>query len=462
MKVLFVITRLSDYRLLGPVIDCALRSKWQVECLHDYSFPTTGMKKYLFPAIAQAPNFQHGQPSVQSYRGSAELVERLKHGDSDAVVSMAPLQTDTAGAVPNRYPVWTCVQSGLDTLMNSSHRLKGCDLLALYTRWWLDWAVSHYEATERVSDVSALRRSLESRSRFVGSPEYEAVRLVDRQAVRRRWGIPSDQPVVVLLPFPQGVGRRTFWPKKIFSEPSRVRRVVNAITHGKLSYLGAAWSDVNDVDVVSAIRNFCDRNGAFLLVKSRQKTPIPPYLRAVSDKCIYDESFYPPTIIEALSIANLCISYYSLGVFEAAALRVPHFCIAHSAEDYLGNDAGNLDSLHQGEFFNRRPGGAFQFSGVSTTASADEAVALLQSRILDDFGVKVSSQDEYLKKFLGEGDGQAAMRAVDAIESFVQSTDVKKRRLEWLRELKQTTGHPSDNGRIIVDPETANHGTFDS
>jgi len=121
-----------------------------------------------------------------------------------------------------------------------------------------------------------------------------------------------------------------------------------------------------------------------------------------------------------------------------------------------------LDSLHQGEFFNRRPGGAFQFSGVSTTASADEAVALLQSRTLDDFGVKVSSQDEYLKKFLGEGDGQAAMRAVDAIESFVQSTDVKKRRSEWLRELKQTTGHPSDIGRIIVDPETANHGTFDS
>ena len=449
MKVLFVITRLSDYRLLGPVIDCALKSGWRVECWHDYSFPTTGLKRYLFPAVAAAQDFQHGQPNVRSYLGPTELVERLEHGDEDAVVSVAPLQTDTGGAIPHRYPVWACVQSGLDTLVNSSERLKGADILALYSRWWLDWTVSHYETTERVSDVSALRTSLESRSRFVGFPASEAVHLVDRQAARNRWGIPRDQPVVVLLPFPQGVGRSTFWPRQIFAEPSRARRVVNVVTQGKFNYLRAAWSHVNDVDVVRAVRKFCDRNGAFLLVKSREKTPIPQYLRVVSDKCIYDERFYPATIIEALSIADLCISYYSLGVLEAAALGVPNLCIAHRVEDYLGDHAGNVDSTHN-EFFHRRAGGAFQFAGVSTTASADEAVALLQSRTLAEFKVDATAHDEYLHKFLGTDDGRAAARVVDAIESFTGSADVGKRRAEWLRELQQGSGQLSANSRRLV------------
>ncbi|MEE2610294.1 MAG: hypothetical protein VX992_06400 [Acidobacteriota bacterium] len=445
MKVLFVITHLSQYRLVAPVIDCALKSGWEVECWHDYSFPTTGPKSYLFPEVAATPKFQHGQPDIRSYHGPADLVQRLEHSDDDAVVSVAPLLNATAGVVPKRYPVWTSMQSGPDIFVTSSLKLKGCDLLALHSRWWLDWGVSHYEGVERVSDVSVLRENLESRSRYVGFPEAEAVRLVDRKALRRRWGVPSDQPVVVLLPFPQGTGRSTFWPRKIFGEPSRTRRVINVVKHGQFNHFRAAWGDANDINVVSAVRNFCDRNGAFLLVKSREKTPIPQYLRAVSDKCIYDESYYPPTIIEALSIANLCIGYYSLGVLEAAALGVPNLSIVYSAEEYLGDHATEWDSVYFNQLFNRRTGNLFQFDGVSSTASAAEAVALFQSRTLDDFKIDATAHDAYLSKFLGEDNDRAPIRTVNAVESLAKSVDVEKRRSEWLREMQRASGDLSGN-----------------
>ena len=54
--------------------------------------------------------------------------------------------------------------------------------------------------------------------------------------VRRRWGIPRDRPVVLLVPFPQGVGQTSFWPKRIFGEPSRARRTLHVLRAGDWSY----------------------------------------------------------------------------------------------------------------------------------------------------------------------------------------------------------------------------------
>jgi hypothetical protein len=280
--------------------------------------------------------------------------------------------------------------------------------------------VRHRAIVEGVDDVPGLRSRIEPRCRYVGYPEVEAVRLVDREAVRRRWGIPADQPVVVLLPFPQGVGRKSFWPKSIFAEASRSRRLFNVLRQGQIGYLGAAWRPENDVDVARALRAFCDRNGAFLLVKSREKTPIPEYLRAAADKCIYDEGFYPPTIVEALSIASFCVSYYSLGILEATSLGVPHLCIAFRPEDYLDPRATPAETTYFDTFFNRSPGGLFEFENVTRTMSPAQAIAALPGRTLDDFAVDPSIRRDYLQKFFGCTDGKSAVRTVDAIQTAAQ------------------------------------------
>jgi hypothetical protein len=434
VKLAFVIHRLSFYRHLGPVIDRALEAGWRVECWHDYSFSTTELKKYLFPATSAAPRFHYGQPDVQSYSGPAELVQRLARGDADAVVSISTFDLSTAGGgVQDHHPLWACVQSGPDTFHLKSESLESCDLLALYSPWWLDWGIARYQDLECPTDVAALRARLGARSRHVGYCVSEAARLVDRETVRRRWGIPRDQPVVVVLPFPQGVGRNTFWPKHVFAEPSRSRRLFNVLAHRQFQHLSGAWQQVNDVDVVRAARKFCDRNHAFLLVKSREKTPIPAYVKAVADKCLYDESYYPSTIVEALSIADLCISYYSLGVLEASALGVPNLCIATRADDYFGARASRADSIAFESFFNRKDGGVFEFGSVSRTVDPAEAVDALSQRTLDDFRMNATDRQNYSQKFLGSDDGQGAARTLEAIERAAASTDLRQRRVEAAR-----------------------------
>ena len=419
MKIAFLIRQLSNFRLLGPVIDRALEMGVRVECWPDYSAPTGGVKRYLFPDAGAMPRFEHGDPLVRSYDGPRDLVRRLDAGDADAVVSLTPRAKDTNGAATAGHAAWAMLQSGPDTFHYASEQLAGCDLLALHSPWWLDWGTRHRGLVERVSDLTALRARFEPRCRYVGYPEAESGQRVDREAVRRRWGIPADQPVVVLLPFPQGVGRQSFWPKNIFAEPSRARRLFNVVAHREFGYLGAAWRPENDADVARAIRAFCDRNGAFLLVKSREKTPIPEYLRQLADKCIYDEpgGFYPPTIIEALSIASFCISYYSLGILEATALGVPHVCIAFRPEDYLGKRATAAEMAFFETFFNRTPGGLFEFPSVTRTMSAGEAIAMLPHRLLTDFAIDSDAQRDYRQQFFGPTDGRSATRAVEAIVS---------------------------------------------
>jgi hypothetical protein len=180
------------------------------------------------------------------------------------------------------------------------------------------------------------------------------------------------------------------------------------------------WHGWSDARMVKALRAFCDRNGAFLLVKSRRKTPIPAYTEALADKCVYDESYYPGTNLEALSIASLCVSYYSGAVLEAVPLGVPHLCVTFEAEDYLGGPSAVPGYFRR--YFTTEEGGLFQFRGVSSTFALPEAIDRLPAMSLGDFTMDKDAQARYIETFLTRHDGTAASRTLDAIERRVSLT----------------------------------------
>jgi hypothetical protein len=425
VRVAFVITGNPEYRVLGPVIDQALASGWSVECWHDYGRVRDGLKAYVFPAVEGVPRFHHGRPPVvRTYATGAELVSWLEREDVDAVVAIGTLQMSTAGArLPAKCPPWICVQVSIDTfVINSIEMLNSCNRLALQTPWWADWATSYYEGKGATAGDQAIRARLEGHAEYVGYPEADARRLIDPQEVRRRWGIPHGQPVVALLPFPQGVGRASFWPKKIFGDARRARRLLHMLAQRQFRYWRRALSDASDEDVVRALRAFCDREGAFLLVKSRRKTPIPRYTRAAADLCLVDESYYPATILEVMSIASLCVSFYSSAVHEAAAMSVPNLCITFTPEDYLGED--RADYILFDRFYTRAEGSMFQFAGVSETATPAEAIATLKTRPLSGFTVDPVARQAYLRKFLGDDDGRGAARVLEVVERSVAQASV--------------------------------------
>lgn len=426
MRVAILVNRLSEYRLYGPLIDRALEAGWHVECWHNQSGPRSGAKAYLFPSVDAVPRFGSGAPVVRPYHTSAELTSWLRDEQMDAVLSIRPRHCDASEA-KSQYPAWICVQEMVDTFLNHPlEDIERCTVVALHTPWWGDWAAAYYADGEGVT-AAAVAARLAGKLAFIGFPELDARSQIEPAAVRARWGVPDDRPVVVLLPFPQGVGSESFWPKKIFGEPSRARRVMNVALCGQFRYGREALGDLTDLAVVRAIRTFCDRNGAFLLVKSREKTPIPAYTRALADLCVYDEAYYPPTILDALSIASLCISFYSSSVLEAAASAVPHVCIAFDAEKYLGKPVSERSMFRA--FFTPEEGGTFHYPGVSRAMTIEQAVADLPSRTLDEFAVRADRRQTYMQQFVGADDGCSSVRLLRAIEAAVIAAPVREARV---------------------------------
>ena len=420
MRIAFVIERLAHYRLFGPIIDEALRRGWDVECWHDHGRPLDGLKQYQFPSLHGVPTFAHGQPIVKDYCGRSELRTWMAADRADAVVSTetARFAGEPGQPAGSASPVWVSLQNVTDAFVtHSPASLLSCDLLALYSPWWLTWALDYYGDAGLIEDRQDYERRILARSSFVGLPETDVARGIDTRAVRARWGIPQDQPVVVFFPFPQGVGQASFWPKRLFGVPSRIRQAANVVLHRRHEYWPHILQSWNDRSVVLAIRRFCDRNGAYLLVKSRRKTPIPGYLEAVADQCLYDDSVYPATVLESLAIASLSISYYSGAVLESVALGVPHVCLAFSGNDYFGS-AGVPPDFPR--LYTTEEGSVFQFRGVSTALTIPDAIRGLPERGLDDFRIDAAARAAYVRTYLGFDDRDASGRLLDAVTAAVK------------------------------------------
>ncbi|HAL47147.1 MAG TPA: hypothetical protein DCP37_05285 [Dehalococcoidia bacterium] len=419
MKIVFLIDRISHYRSFGPIVDAALGRSWAVECWHDYSHPRHGLKAYQFPAIEMAPRFLCGTPQFRQYRGAGDTGALSRLADS-VVMSLQPAEAvlGERRAWGAARPFWVLVQSGIDQFITyRPESVLSCDAVALTADWWVEWAAEHYAQEGTLLDRNAFARELRERAWIVGFPELDAMSRIDPSEVRARWGLPSDAAVVTLLPFPQGVGKASFWPRRIFGEPRRWRQLVHTLPRGRFEYWPYIRHGWTDARVVRAIRAFCDRNSARLLVKSRLKTPIPPYTQAVADKCLYDESHYPPTVLEALAVSDLCISFYSSTVLEAAALGTPHLCITFEAEAYCGENRELLGYFKR--FFNDEEGGVFQSEGVSSCLGIPEAISDFAVTKLSDFAMSADARLRYIRKYLSYDDRGGAERLLDHVERAV-------------------------------------------
>jgi hypothetical protein len=416
VKLALPIARINQYRLFAPIIDEALRRGWDVECWHDYRQPAGMAKVDQFPRTDDAPAFRYGVPRFRTYQDSSQLCELSRDPRVDVVVSLFTRDFYSSKAPAANAPVWVALQHFSELFYHSApDALLACDVPALYSDWWVRWAAETFSGDGRITDAGAFERALAAKAAIVGFPALDATTSIDPERVRARHGIPAGRPVAVLLPFPQGVGKASFWPSQVFGEPRPARRLFNVLLHRRFEYLPHVRYGWSDVRLVTAVREFCDKNGLFLIVKSRVKTPIPEYTRALADLCVYDESQYPATILELLSVADVCLSFYSAGVTEAVALGVPHVCLAFDVDDYLGAD--RIEAFKR--VFNRNEGGLFQFAGVSTSIGIPEAIETLAGKTLGDFRMDTDARGRYLTRFLGYDDRSGSRRTLDAIERAV-------------------------------------------
>jgi hypothetical protein len=403
MRLVFIVERKNYYRVFGPVVDTALRRGWDVECWHDWNQPRWGTKASEFPDAV--PAFRWGTPKVVAYRGEEELVAQLGARPPDAVVAITPRP-----AALKRTVRWV----GLHYMTNyvDSREPLGIfssDLVAGYSRFWLGQAIEYFKENGALRDGDATtEQEIVRRFTTVGVPELDQVDAIEPRAVRERLGLPADRPVVLYLPYPTKSNPRTFWLRHVYAPTSRVRRALAILAKRRFEYWRHVASDWNDRRLVSALRAFCDANDALLVVKSRLKDPVPRYTASRADRVLYDPSYYPATILELLSVASLCVHFFSSAVYESVFLGVPSLCIAPSAADM------GLPTWSRG-LFNVLDGGSYNVPGASYFMPLPEAFDALPRARLKDFHMDPIRRAHFVRTFLGFDDTRSSERLLDLV-----------------------------------------------
>ena len=173
----------------------------------------------------------------------------------------------------------------------------------------------------RLGGIAAdVRRRLLERLVVVGYPELDGIARIDKTAVRDKYGLPADGPIVYLSTAntfrSHGSGG---WTGRAYEARFRGREALS---------LRAALATPASLrppriasyrEYLEALRRFADRNAALLVAKTRGKHDDPAYLGDYADRVVGDTDFYPFTTLELMSVSSMYFGFLSMSVLEALA-----------------------------------------------------------------------------------------------------------------------------------------------
>lgn len=405
MTVAFLVLRRGFIKVIGSVIQAALDRGHRALLLWDPEEPKSG-EAVTETDLAAWP----GAVRVR-YRRGAPLVPVLAGHGARALVAPALYQLlrdngleaelDALRAAGVRTYSLDYV---FETVTSAPEAFRGVDV-TFYTS-------AHQRELHRrllADRFAALGPGvdLDARHAVVGSTMTDQLAVVDRAAVRRRWGLGPSRPVVVLMSLKMAVPDP--WRRLVWGSAPRAVRAARALATGHRAWVGEILRSHGYRDFARALRGFCDRAGAALVVKSRAKNADPRFLRRLADVFVYDESVYPYTSIELMAVASLCVHFQSGAVLEAAFAGVPSVSVAVSQAHLKG-------FVSFDEAFGGRPGSLQNFPGIVWPVTGEEAAGRLAAATLGDFGVDADARRRYVEKFLGYDDTRASGRVLEAIE----------------------------------------------
>ena len=161
-----------------------------------------------------------------------------------------------------------------------------------------------------------------TRLRPVGSVECDQVADFDRDALRKKYGLPADRPVICFATAPPFESFKAHHAMRwLFFQPWQ-RGDTMARVAARRWRRGFPEMDrlTGYADVMAAVRRFADRHRAVLVAKTRDKHDDPRYVRRAADHLVSDGGYYPFRTLELLHASDLYIGVYSSTAFEAAFL----------------------------------------------------------------------------------------------------------------------------------------------
>lgn len=413
MRIAFLVHRLTYFKYFGSLVEEAIDRGEDVFLLLDHRAIKDDHKSYDWPDAERVPAFRRGRPETVSLAAEHDLITFVIERKVDALVTIhfAPGYAPLREAIKKQRKQlrWVAIQHGFDTF---AHRavLPFADLVLVYTDTWKRWLLDTGFGRGTVPEDAGFADRIVP----VGTPEFAQHAMIDAREVRARWRIPPHKQVVLLLPYPFQSNADRWWGPRIYGG-SRLEGVVVGLVTGHPRWIKQAVGSDHDIDVMRGIRDFCDREDAWLIVKSRRKDAVRPYLESYADRVFYDESHYPATIYECLAVSSLCIHFLSSGILEAAAQNVFSLCISPDLRDLkdFNTPFGRLYWQHYKQVIDQ--------AGINRKVDLSRVRGLLSDSSLSNFKMQPEAHDRFAARFLGPLDGKAPARALEAIASAVSA-----------------------------------------
>lgn len=445
-KIVFVIERILINKWYAPLIDQALSRGFAVECWLDQKDISQTTKWYETPSAEKMPRFSSGTPSYRDYSGDAELARLTENAGDIILFTDRPPNCEK----PDNQLWAHVVTTYFDSYASLAPKtLDKFDFVYCATEYWAKAAETFYLLSKRAEPNSPEILSLRKKLVPLGVPQFDHFAMIDRNAVRKKMGIPPDAKVVTVYVFEPGI---TYWAQRIFWVPELWKRLLHILIlpisyerfYSKVGkakfwkmlwwsiverpgYLAAAFRDPSEKEVLLKIKEFCARNGYFLLFKYRKKYHTPrPYQVGLADHTLYeDPDYYPYTSAQVIAASDLLIANFSTAVGEAAYYGVPSIHLVpleakwqleHQYRLVYKENSAELAHAFWNIIHNNAPGNFYNFPGVVNNMTVNELVRELPKRKLEDFSVNKEAAVQYRRKFLSPSDEPSAKLILNHIQ----------------------------------------------
>jgi hypothetical protein len=336
MNIGFYIGRLTYFGHFGPIIDYfrAKGDKVIIFCDHRQSAAALGYKAYQYPY----PQYIKGifkNDDIKVFHTIEEFAEVISANKVQVVFFIAfdSVAKNAKAIISKKANVlFAGIQPGGDIMF--CKELATADVVFVFSNswktWWKKWLLNFKVVSKE--EEQDIFEQIETKAIACGFVEADQLKRFNREQICKKYGLPLDRRIVILLPFPWRVPFGV-WSHIIYKPQSKLLKLLKLAALRQWSKRQDVFTMVDDKKVTTAIRHFADKNNAFFIVKGRLKNKIPSYLAKAADKVIFDVSFYPYTILELLFVADLCIHFYSDAVKECVPANTPSICLGPKNPD---------------------------------------------------------------------------------------------------------------------------------
>jgi len=424
IKIGFLLLRDTFLKTTGNLIEASLNRGFPVTIFYDEN-ATTGAKAYQKITSQKLVEFQKMGANLAQVKLS-QLSELIAKNPLDVLVTHEGYynlknQLDQVDQLRRRGTKVISLCHFFEITAQPLEALTYFDK----TYYLSDYSLKlHFQVQAPTESLKALRQ-YQPNFEVLGSPMFDQIADLSKDACKKEMGIPTHQPVVLL--FAPVLSKVTNWRYYIWREPSRLRRIMRVIQDKKWRFLPDAFLHPGFSETLNSIAEFCKKNEAVLLIKSRVKQQDPGYMTERAD-LYFDgtEDIYYPVFSthKLIAAADLCIGAMTMGIPESVAQSKPAVNVFIPPSVEYPREYVNLPLVKRNyleAITNLDQDGPFNYSNALDNVERNTLGQWLADHELADLQVNDNAIEEYKNKILGITGETSSDRILDSMNALVSA-----------------------------------------